>query len=55
MFRSDGTPVRAMVDITLQEVDENNFSKDKLPAPKGKGRKQPLPGEQKQRKPAMKL
>ncbi|MCY7368255.1 MAG: hypothetical protein LH474_08885 [Chamaesiphon sp.] len=45
MFRPDGTPVRAMVDITLQEVDEHNFSKDKAPAPTGQGRKQPLPGE----------
>lgn len=52
MFLADGTPVRAMVDIALQEVDENNFAKGKTPAPIGKGRKQPLPGEHKQKKPA---
>jgi hypothetical protein len=51
MFLSDGTPVRAMVDIALQEVDENNFAKGKAAAPIGKGRKQPLPGERKQNNP----
>ena len=25
MFLTDGTPVRAMVDISLQEVDKNNL------------------------------
>ena len=53
MFLSDGTPVRAMVDIALQEVDENNFAKGKAAAPTGTGRKQPLPGERKQNRPTV--
>ena len=40
MFLSDGTPVRAMVDIALQEVETgDNLPGGKPPAPKGKGRK----------------
>ncbi|MFB2769533.1 hypothetical protein ACE1AT_09615 [Pelatocladus sp. BLCC-F211] len=38
MFLTDGTPVRAMVEISLQEVDEKNLPKGKEPAPKGKNR-----------------
>jgi hypothetical protein len=39
MFLADGTPVRAMVDISLQEVDKPNQSKtDAKPASKGAAR-----------------
>lgn len=38
MFLTDGTPVRAIVDISLQEVDQKNFSRGKEPAPKGNNR-----------------
>ncbi len=38
MFLTDGTPVRAMVDISLQEVDKNNIPKLKEGTPKGKNR-----------------
>ncbi len=39
MFLTDGTPVRAMVDIALQEVDKNNLPKGKDSKSKGKDRK----------------
>jgi hypothetical protein len=38
MFLTDGTPVRAMVDISLQEVDKNNLPGTKESASKGKAR-----------------
>ena len=38
MFLTDGTPVRAMVDISLQEVEENNIPGGKPDTPKGKNR-----------------
>ncbi|MBD2533418.1 hypothetical protein H6G97_29190 [Nostoc flagelliforme FACHB-838] len=38
MFLTDGTPVRAMVDISLQEVDKNNIPGGKESASKGKDR-----------------
>jgi hypothetical protein len=44
MFLTDGTPVRAMVDISLQEVDEKNLPKGKEPTPQGENREQPIPG-----------
>lgn len=48
MFLTDGTPVRAMVDISLQEVETGkNLPGGKEAAPKGKGRKQPIPGDSK--------
>ena len=55
MFLTDGTPVRAMVDIALQEVDEKNFSQGKKPAPTGKNRGDarvsPLPSQKKNKFP----
>jgi hypothetical protein len=42
MFLTDGTPVRAMVDISLQEVDKNNIPKGKESASTGANR-QPNP------------
>ncbi|MEH2067389.1 MAG: hypothetical protein V7K47_04325 [Nostoc sp.] len=39
MFLTDGTPVRAMVDIDLQEVDKNNLPGGKESKSKGKDRK----------------
>lgn len=42
MFLTDGTPVRAMVDISLQEVDKNNMPGGKESASKGSDR-QPNP------------
>ncbi|MDZ8026145.1 MAG: hypothetical protein RMZ69_03025 [Nostoc sp. ChiQUE01a] len=39
MFLSDGTPVRAMVDIDLQEVDKNNLPGGKESKSKGPDRK----------------
>ncbi|WP_392532152.1 hypothetical protein [Nostoc sp. C117] len=38
MFLSDGTPVRAIVDIDLQEVDKNNLPGGKESQSKGKNR-----------------
>ena len=38
MFLTDGTPVRAMVDISLQEVDKNNMPGGKESASKGSDR-----------------
>ncbi|MEH1794108.1 MULTISPECIES: CIS tube protein [unclassified Nostoc] len=38
MFLTDGTPVRAMVDIALQQVDEANLPASKESASKGKAR-----------------
>jgi hypothetical protein len=38
MFLSDGTPVRAMVDIALQEVEKTNLPGGKPPGDKGKDR-----------------
>ncbi|MEH2166170.1 MAG: hypothetical protein V7K41_05750 [Nostoc sp.] len=38
MFLTDGTPVRALVDISLQEVDKNNLPKGKASASKGADR-----------------
>jgi Contractile injection system tube protein len=38
MFLNDGTPVRAMVDISLQEVDKNNIPEGKKSASKGAAR-----------------
>ncbi len=40
MFLSDGTPVRAMVDISLEEVDPNNVSGTKESASTGENRQQ---------------
>ncbi|MBD2343793.1 CIS tube protein [Anabaena subtropica] len=40
MFLTDGTPVRAMVDISLEEVDPNHVTNDKPPAPTGSNRQQ---------------
>ncbi len=40
MFLTNGTPVRAMVDISLQEVDKNNIPKGKESASTGANRKQ---------------
>ncbi|OUL28328.1 hypothetical protein [Nostoc sp. 106C] len=42
MFLTDGTPVRAMVDISLQEVDKNNLPGGRESASKGSNR-QPHP------------
>jgi len=42
MFLADGTPVRALVDISLQEVDKNNMPGGKESASKGADR-QPDP------------
>jgi hypothetical protein len=39
MFLTDGTPVRAMVDIDLQEVDKNNLPGGKESKSKGSDRK----------------
>jgi hypothetical protein len=39
MFLTDGTPVRAMVDISLQEVDKNNIPKGNASPNKGKSKK----------------
>jgi hypothetical protein len=39
MFLSDGTPVRALVDISLEEVDQNNLPGTKESASKGEERK----------------
>ena len=38
MFLNNGTPVRAMVDISLQEVDKNNLPAGKESASKGAAR-----------------
>ncbi|MDZ7952618.1 hypothetical protein [Nostoc sp. DedQUE09] len=38
MFLSDGTPVRALVDIALQEVDKNNLPGGRESASKGDAR-----------------
>ncbi|MCC5652698.1 hypothetical protein LC609_23390 [Nostoc sp. XA013] len=38
MFLSDGTPVRALVDIALQEVDKNNLPGGRESASKGNAR-----------------
>ncbi|MEH1765495.1 CIS tube protein [Nostoc sp.] len=38
MFLTDGTPVRALVDISLQEVDKNHLPGGKESASKGKDR-----------------
>jgi hypothetical protein len=38
MFLTDGTPVRAIVDISLQEVDKNNLPGGREPAPQGNAR-----------------
>ncbi|WP_211293077.1 CIS tube protein [Brunnivagina elsteri] len=38
MFLTDGTPVRAMVDISLQEVDKNNLPGGKKSSSTGKNR-----------------
>lgn len=43
MFLTNGTPVRAMVDIELQQVEENNLPGGKEPAPKGSKRGQNIP------------
>ena len=40
MFLSDGTPVRALVDIALQEVDKDNLPGDKQPTADKKARQQ---------------
>ncbi|MBW4501621.1 MAG: hypothetical protein KME57_19175 [Scytonema hyalinum WJT4-NPBG1] len=40
MFLSDGTPVRAMVDISLEEVDPNNLPGTKKSASTGEARQQ---------------
>jgi len=40
MFLTDGTPVRALVDISLQEVDKNNMPGDKESDSKGQARKE---------------
>ena len=46
MFLSDGTPVRAMVDISLQEVETGkNLPGGKEATPQGENRKQPIPGD----------
>ncbi|MGB3641729.1 MAG: hypothetical protein WBA39_29755 [Rivularia sp. (in: cyanobacteria)] len=42
MFLTDGTPVRAMVDISLQEVDKNNLPKGRESQSTGNAR-QPNP------------
>lgn len=39
MFLTDGTPVRAMVDIALQEVDKKNLPKGRKSQSKGDNRK----------------
>jgi hypothetical protein len=38
MFLSDGTPVRALVDIALQEVDKNNLPGGRKSDSKGNAR-----------------
>lgn len=40
MFLTDGTPVRALVDISLQEVDKNNMPGGKESASQGEARQQ---------------
>ncbi len=40
MFLSDGTPVRAMVDISLEEVDPKNVGSEPQSAPEGADRSQ---------------
>jgi hypothetical protein len=45
MFLSDGTPVRAMVDIALQEVDKNNLPGGRESASKGGDRKKDEKGK----------
>ncbi|MEH2064488.1 MAG: hypothetical protein V7K50_19870 [Nostoc sp.] len=40
MFMSDGTPVRALVDIALQEVDKNNLPGGRESASKGDARQE---------------
>lgn len=46
MFLSDGTPVQAMVNISLREVETGtNLPGGKEPTPQGENRKQPIPGD----------
>jgi Contractile injection system tube protein len=40
MFLSDGTPVRALVDISLQEVDKNNLPGGQESSSKGENRQE---------------